>query len=116
MSNKNKARAVKQKASYEPVRISTKDKVEEIERVPLFYIDDDEYTIPKKFAPNVGIQYLRDLNEDGRDFAVARLMKAALGSEAFDALADCESITKEQMEKINGMIIELALGAVDEGN
>lgn len=33
-------------ADFEPIRIAADDDIEE-ERVPLFYIGDDEYTIPR---------------------------------------------------------------------
>ncbi len=118
MSNKSRAqkKPVK-KAKFEPVRITTTDvEVEEATRVPLFYIDDEEYTIPQTFSASIGLRYLRNINVDGRDYAIAQLMEEVLGEEGFEALSTCNYLTKTQIENITEYIVELALGAVDEGN
>lgn len=121
MSNKSRANRPQPKkrrsvGDFEPIRINTQEAQEEVKRVPLFYIDEDEYTIPEKFPATVGLRYLRNINVDGRDYAVAQLMEEALGADGFEALSNCDSLTKKQMEEINSLIVELALGAAEEGN
>lgn len=121
MSNKSRAQRPQPKkrktaAGFEPIRINTTDERPEVKRVPLFYIDEEEYTIPEKFPASLGLRYLRNLNVDGRDYAVAQLMEEALGADGFEALSNCDSLTKEQMDQINELIIELAMGAAEEGN
>lgn len=100
-----------------PVRLTT-GTAALVEREPLFYIDDKEYTIPKKFGPHLGLVYLRAAESDGRDIALGRVMKAALGPEGWDALCSCEDITSDQLTSIMGKVQDKVLGAVEstEGN
>jgi hypothetical protein len=76
---------------FEPIRIAANDEIEE-ERVPLFFIGDDEYTIPKKIAPGVALQYLREARTHGL------------------ALEQSKALTEDQMEWIVDKVLELALG------
>lgn len=122
MSNKSRARGQqttpkrKPADAFEPIRINSEDAQEEVKRVPLFYIDDEEYTIPERFGASIGLRYLRNINVDGRDYAIAQLLEEVLGADGFEALSNCDTLTQDQINKINEYIVELALGAVDEGN
>ena len=82
-----------------PVRIVTTEVVE-AEREPLFYIDEDEYTIPKTIPPNITIKYLRDCAHDGQEVALGRAMEVVLGADAMEALAESDSVTEENMTSI----------------
>jgi hypothetical protein len=94
---------------FEPIRIAANDEIEE-ERVPLFYIGDDEYTIPKKIAPGVALQYLREARTHGREVATAPLLERVLGEDAYLALEQSRALTEDQMEWIVDKVLELALG------
>lgn len=94
---------------FEPVRIAADDDIEE-ERVPLFYIGDDEYTIPKHIPKGVALQYLRHASEVGHEVATAPLLIRVLGEDAYLALEQSRAMTSEQLEQIVDIIIKQALG------
>jgi hypothetical protein len=94
---------------FEPIRIAANDEIEE-ERVPLFFIGDDEYTIPRKIAPGVALQYLREARTHGREVATAPLLERVLGEDAYLALEQSKALTEDQMEWIVDKVLELALG------
>lgn len=94
---------------FEPVRIAADDDVVE-ERLPLFYIGDDEYTIPKHIPRGVALQYLRQAGELGHELATPPLLIRVLGEEAYTALEQSKALEDEQLERIVQLIIDLALG------
>lgn len=88
---------------YEPVKIRTDDVVDE-EREPLFYIDEVEYTIPKRIRPNIVMAYLQDTYDKGQEFALAAAMREVIGADGMEALAESESVTEKQMQQIMDII------------
>lgn len=94
---------------FEPIHIPADDDVEE-ERVPLFYIGDTEYTIPKTIPSGVALQYLRVAGERGQDFAAPILLTRVLGEDAYEALENSRHLTEEQLSQIIEHVIDLALG------
>lgn len=98
---------------FEPIRIAADDEIPE-ERVPLFYIGDTEYTIPKNIPKGVALQYLRQAGEVGHELATAPLLMRVLGEDAYLALEQSRALTEEQLEKIVNIIIKQALGAPED--
>lgn len=94
---------------FEPIRIAANDEIAE-ERVPLFYIGDDEYTIPKTIPKGVALQYLRQASQVGHDLATAPLLIRVLGEDAYTALEESRGLSEEQLEKIVNIIVGQALG------
>jgi hypothetical protein len=94
---------------FEPIRIAADDDVVE-ERVTLFYIGDDEYTIPKTIPRGVALRYLRHASEAGHELATAPLLIRVLGEDAYMALEESRAMTGEQLEQIVDIIIKQALG------
>ncbi|WP_030344758.1 hypothetical protein [Streptomyces sp. NRRL S-1022] len=94
---------------FEPIRIAADDDIEE-ERVPLFYIGDTEYTIPKDIPPGVALQYLRTAGEMGEQFAAPVLLTRVLGEEAYEALESSRALTDEQLQRIIQIVVDLSLG------
>ncbi len=94
--------------AFEPIRIASNDDIE-VQRVPLFYIGDDEYTIPKSIPPGVALQFLREARDHGRDIATAPLLTRVLGEDAYEALEQSKALTEEQMEWIVDKVLDLAL-------
>lgn len=94
---------------FEPIHILADDDIEE-ERVPLFYIGDTEYTIPKVIPSGVALQYLRVAGERGQDFAAPILLTRVLGEEAYEALENSRNLTEDQLRQIVQLVIDLALG------
>ncbi len=100
-------------ADFEPIRIAADDEIEE-ERVPLFYIGDDEYTIPREIPPGVALQYLRQAREFGHELATPPLLIRVLGEDAYMALEQSRAVKEEQLERIVKLIIDLALGQAEK--
>lgn len=94
---------------FEPIRIEANEDVVE-ERVPLFYIGDTEYTIPKVIPTGAALQYLRIAGERGEQFAAPLLLTRVLGEDAYQALEDSKALEDEQLERIIKIVIDLALG------
>lgn len=103
-----KPTSTEQALAFEPIRIASNDDIA-VERVPLFYIGDDEYTIPKSISPGVALQFLREAREHGRDIATAPLLTRVLGEDAYKALEQSEALEEEQMEWIVDKVLDLAL-------
>ncbi len=102
------------RGGFEPIRILANEDVVE-ERVPLFYIGDDEYTIPKNISRSVALQYLRQASEVGHELATAPLLIRAPGEDAYMALEESKGLTGEQMDQIVDIIVKEALGKQEEG-
>ncbi|MFF4346812.1 hypothetical protein [Streptomyces sp. NPDC001530] len=98
---------------FEPIHIDADDDIEE-ERVPLFFIGDDEYTIPKEIPRGVALQYLRHAAEVGHELATAPLLIRVLGEDAYMALEQSKALKEDQLGKIVDIIIRLALGKQEE--
>jgi hypothetical protein len=56
------------------------------QRIPLFSIDDVDYTVPRFPAPTIGLRYLKLAHEEGSDEANYWLLTSMLGEEGYDAL------------------------------
>ena len=95
---------------FEPIRIAADDDIQEEERVPLFYIGDTEYTIPKHIPRGVALGYLRRASEVGHELATAPLLIRVLGEDAYKALEESKALTDEQLDNIVDIIIRQALG------
>ncbi|KND45364.1 hypothetical protein [Streptomyces stelliscabiei] len=113
-AKRNAAKTLNPDVDFEPVRIAADDEVVE-ERVPLFYIGDDEYTIPKRIPKGVALQYLRQAGERGHELATAPLLIRVLGEDAYEALEKSKALTDEQLESIVDIIVGQALGRQEGG-
>lgn len=94
---------------FEPIRIEANEDVVE-ERVPLFYIGETEYTIPKSIPTGAALQYLRIAGERGEQFAAPTLLTRVLGEDAYQALEESKALDDDQLERIIKIVIDLALG------
>lgn len=99
---------------FEPIRIPANDDVVE-ERVPLFYIGDTEYSIPKTIPPGVALEFMREAREHGRDLATAPLLTRVLGEDAYTALEQSRALTEDQLSWIVDKVLDLALGRKEQG-
>jgi hypothetical protein len=73
------------------------------QRVPLFYIDDQAYTVPRFPAPAVGLRFLKILHNEGEGEANYYLLTTMLGEEGYDALmnySDKGLLSSEQFEAV----------------
>lgn len=97
---------------FEAVRLTTDpDEVEE--RVPLFYIDDVEYTVAKRPGVNVGLQYLHLTRTAGQEMAVDYLLGKLLGEDGYRALREYDKLKSADFERICEVAARLTLGAME---
>ena len=94
---------------FEPIHIAANEDVEE-ERVPLFYIGETEYTIPRKVPPGIGLTYLRHAAEIGHELASVPVLIEVLGEDAYRALEESKALEKEQLDEIVGIVVKRSLG------
>lgn len=112
----------------EPVRLTTSDHTGE-ERVVIFtmerYVENpadpeadnvlvvEEYSIPKRHRPNIGLRFLWEMKTLGDAHATANLLEAALGTEGFLALISHDDLTVEQDQRIQRMILSYTMGETE---
>jgi hypothetical protein len=117
------ARTVKRKppvrvvdnGDFEPLHLTTKrpeNRAPE-ERAVLFTLDDREFTIPKRFPPNLGLRVIRTQRRQGLDVAAAELLEEVIGDEAYDALVNYPDLEPEHLEQLMQIVVKLAMGALD---
>ncbi|MGW3196350.1 hypothetical protein ACWDBD_17525 [Streptomyces sp. NPDC001118] len=97
---------------FEVLRLTRRpDRAEE--RVPLFYIDDVEYTVVKRPHVNVGLKMLELLRTEGEPAAQAYVLGKLLGPEGYAALLDYDDLTAEHYSHICKVAARLALGSLE---
>ncbi|MEU1309509.1 hypothetical protein ABZ419_11525 [Streptomyces cinnamoneus] len=96
---------------YELVQLTST--VPKEERVPLFAIDDEVYTIPKVVPQGVALEFLRISREMGEAIAAQRLLERLLGADSYEALEQCPSLTDEAMQRIADMAQKIAFGSAE---
>lgn len=90
-------------SNFEPVRIDTSEQpIAERDRVPIFYIDEVEYTAPRVASGSMAWRALELLAERGPGAAAHHMMIEALGDKAMTALKSCEQISIEENKRILG--------------
>lgn len=99
---------------FEPIRLSSAPAAAEV-RVPLFYIDDVEYSIPRTVAKSVSLEYLRLARQHGEGIAAQRLLERLLGAEGYEALEQSDTVTDEQIEEICALAVRVTFGDVESG-
>jgi hypothetical protein len=97
---------------FEPLRFSSKAPTEE--RVPIFYIDDDEYTIPKFISKSFSLGVMDRAREVGMEIAVTEAMEELLGEDGYQALLKCPSISDDDWTQFQTIFRDLVFGKPEE--
>lgn len=85
------------------------------ERVVLFTIDDEEFTVPKKPGVNVTLKFINEMRKSNNEmFAALGLLEAMLGKEKYDQLLDYDELDDELLGKILEQVVKLAMERVEE--
>jgi hypothetical protein len=116
-----KKRAVKKTAApapaagedFEPVRLTSKSDAP-ADRVVLFYVDDEPYTIPKKISRGHGLRFLQTMRKQGEALAAQELLEVLIGEDGYEALMNCDDLEDDDLDKIMNRLRDEALGAVEE--
>jgi hypothetical protein len=96
------------------VKLSTTAERAPVEMVPLFWIDDVEYGMPKKIRPNVSLKYLRMIRQQGQDVAGAWLLEEVIGAEAYEALMNYDALEEEHLNKVMAIVEQHVLGQAEQ--
>lgn len=84
------------------------------ERVVLFTIDDEEFSVPAKPGPNVTLKFLDEMRRTGNEmFAALGLLEAMLGKENYQKLLDYDELEDELMSDILEQVVKLAMDRVE---
>jgi hypothetical protein len=107
--NKTKPRPV-----FEPVRIDPAAAPAEVERIPLFFIGEVEYSIPAEMDARTGLVAIRLVRERGLEAAAAYMMEESIGRDALKALINCEAATSAQIREIMANVQRMYMGDLEE--
>jgi hypothetical protein len=104
--------------SAEPSVLRLTPRTEPAERVPVFYIGDTEYTMPKHPPATIALEYMEILAEDGdTSKAEARaqvyLFKTMLGEDGYTALKSFEGLTLEDLAQLFVIVHKHSMGALE---
>lgn len=102
-------------AGFEPLRFVTTPAAERApdERVVLFSLDDQEFTIPKKFPVGLGLKVIRTMRRRGQEVAMAELLEEVIGEDAYEALVNYPDLSNDDIEHLMQIVNKLALGSLD---
>jgi hypothetical protein len=91
-----------------------KSKKEKKDRVVLFKIDDEEFTVPKKPGMGTVMRYLNVARKTNNDlFAAQALVEELLGAEAWEKFLSWEDLDDEIMGKVIEKCVNLAVASVE---
>lgn len=98
---------------FAPIRIVTPEQPPEIEMIEIFSIDGKPYCVPKEVSPSLPLRFMKLARQVGSEIAMGALIEEMLGEEAYDALASCKYLKKEQFRDVMELINRHAMGAVE---
>jgi hypothetical protein len=99
----------------EPVIITTEDESQEPqERIPVFTLDDVEYTMPAHIPASMSLRVLDMIRRVGQEAAVSWVLEEVLGDEAYQALLNCRSLKPSQLLAVMAVVQDHVLGAMEE--
>lgn len=112
-STKPKTDAPEVAEDFAPVRLTSKSATPAT-RIVLFYVDDEEYSIPKRVGRNHGLRYLRTSRKQGEALAAQELLEVLIGEDGYEALMNCDDLKDEQLDQIMTRLRDMALGEVED--
>lgn len=99
------------------IRLYTADEAPEVDREPLFYIDDEMFGVPTEVPPTISLQFLEDMRDADADTgmakAVANAFNGLLGDDALGRLAKCKKLKNSEMQQIMAAVQQKMLAATE---
>ena len=89
---------------YVALRFTKREGPEDIPQIPIFYIDDREYTAPERVPAAVSVRVLRMARTHGWQHALYYLIEQCIGEKELDDLA-----AAADMEQIGIVLTQLRL-------
>jgi hypothetical protein len=97
---------------HAPVVIETTEVDQEYE--DLFSIDGEWYQIRKTIPQSISLKALRVIEKKGEAAVVPWMFDEVCTEGAFDALAECESITESQMRAVVKIVEDAVMGSLEK--
>lgn len=97
----------------QPVRITTTGPAPQADLVEIFSIDDVPYFIPREISPSVSLRYMKRVRQIGLEIAAGELLEELLGTEAYDALANCKYVTQQHLADVISLVQHQTMGAIE---
>lgn len=85
-------------AGYTPFHYQPDAPAVELERMPLFYMGETEYTAPKRISAPVALQAIQNAAERGIPYATYHVIIDAIGEDAFKVLTDSHQVPYEEAQ------------------
>lgn len=95
--------------------LELKGKTAERQMVDLFSIDGTVYQMPVQVSAGLALGYMKLVRTHGQEAAMGWAMERVLGTEAYDALINCEELKPEDLEAVMQVVHENVMGAVEAG-
>lgn len=83
------------------------------ERVVLFEIDDEKYSIAKSVAPNVALRYLHIGRKQGLEAQIDYMLGVLLGEEGHEALMNFQDLTEDDLLAVIKACQKVMTGSVE---
>ena len=100
---------------HDPIRLTTTaDADRKPVMVELFSIDDKPYMVEARPGVNIALQVVADLEQYGAVVAEMRMLKRAVGDDAFAALANHRDLKRDQLQSISQAMTLLTLGELED--
>ena len=84
-----------------------------LDRIPVFSIDGEIYTIPGQVPMSIALQALEDMATMGEIPAMAKSVRLVLGEKAYQALKGCEYLTQDQLKAVFDLVGDHIQGAME---
>lgn len=105
--------ARKELDALQPIRIVTPETPPAVELVEVFSIDDTTYSIPRDISPSVSLRLMKVARTAGMEIAMGMMLEEVLGEEAYDALANCPHVSKEQFADVMELVRHHVMGPIE---
>jgi hypothetical protein len=99
--------------AFPVLRLKTTANGHAAKRVPLFSIDDTEFTMLAEPPASLALRFLRRQQRDGADAGFEFAMEHMVGPDAYDALLNYEPLTRDQFAQVSKVVIDTLLGALE---
>lgn len=109
------AKEVEETVDNSTAGLTFKSSGKKAERVVLFTIDDEEFTVPAKPGPSVTLRFLNELRKSGNEmFAALGLLEAMLGPEAYEKFLEWDELEEDQLSEVLEQVVKLAMTRVED--
>lgn len=103
----------------EVLRVPDDGDVPELERIPMFYIGDREFTVLKDPPVSIGLEALHIIARGGggmiaQTMADDYMMTEMLGEEGYAVYRQSPKLTREQRLWVKMRVTQLAMGALED--